>query len=89
MTVQIDIEFTLNGRPAKASVPPGMSVLTLLRGTLGMTGTKYACGPRRRSIVAMVKFQPCATVKFVTLVQPSWRCSGSCDSQSTFSQEQN
>lgn len=41
-------------------------------------GTKYACGPRRRSIVAMVKFQPCAAVKLVTLAQPSWRCNGSC-----------
>lgn len=44
MTIKVDIEFELNGRTTRASVPAGMSVLTLLRDELGMTGSKYACG---------------------------------------------
>jgi carbon-monoxide dehydrogenase small subunit len=44
MTISVDIEFTLNGRATRAQVPVGMSVLTLLRDQLAMTGSKYACG---------------------------------------------
>ena len=44
MTIKVDISFTLNGRAAGASVPAGMSVLDMLRGELGMTGSKYSCG---------------------------------------------
>lgn len=44
MSLPIDIEFTLNGRPQRAGVAPGMSALTLLREVLDLTGTKYACG---------------------------------------------
>jgi carbon-monoxide dehydrogenase small subunit len=39
-----DIEFTLNGRATRASVPREMSALTMLREVLDLTGTKYACG---------------------------------------------
>lgn len=44
MTVKVDITFTLNGRPKSVTVPADLSVLNMLRETLGMTGTKYACG---------------------------------------------
>ena len=44
MTINVDIQFTLNGRAVKASVPANMSALTMLREKLGMTGTKLACG---------------------------------------------
>jgi isoquinoline 1-oxidoreductase alpha subunit len=38
------IEFTLNGKPARADVPPGTRLLWVLREHLGFTGTKYGCG---------------------------------------------
>ncbi len=44
MSLTVEIAFTLNGRPARAEVPPAMSALTMVRDVLGMTGTKYACG---------------------------------------------
>ena len=44
MTAKVEIEFTLNGRPRRATVPADMSTLTLLRDVLGLTGSKYACG---------------------------------------------
>ncbi len=44
MTIKVDITFTLNGRPKAVSVPASMSVLDMLRDSLDMTGTKYACG---------------------------------------------
>jgi carbon-monoxide dehydrogenase small subunit len=44
MSLTVEIAFTVNGRPARAEVPPAMSALTMLREVLGMTGTKYACG---------------------------------------------
>ena len=44
MSSPIDLEFTLNGRPQRTSVAPGMSALTMLREELDLTGTKYACG---------------------------------------------
>ncbi len=42
--LQVPIEFTLNGRATSITVPPGMSVLTLLRDKLDLTGAKLACG---------------------------------------------
>jgi carbon-monoxide dehydrogenase small subunit len=39
-----EIEFSLNGRPTRVSVPPSTSVLTMLRETLDLTGAKLACG---------------------------------------------
>jgi carbon-monoxide dehydrogenase small subunit len=44
MPARVDIEFTLNGVRTRASVPPAMSALAMLREVLGLTGTKYACG---------------------------------------------
>lgn len=42
--LQIPIEFTLNGRATNVTVPPDMSVLTMLREKLDLTGAKLACG---------------------------------------------
>ena len=44
MSLTVEIAFTLNGRPAKAAVPPTMTTTTLLRDVLGLTGTKLGCG---------------------------------------------
>ncbi len=38
------IEFTLNGRPQRLEVDGGRKLLWVLRGELGLTGTKYGCG---------------------------------------------
>lgn len=40
----VKIEFILNGRRTSVSVPPDMSVLTMLRDKLDLTGAKLACG---------------------------------------------
>jgi carbon-monoxide dehydrogenase small subunit len=37
------IEFTLNGRPTAVEAPPDISLLTLLRDYLGLTGSKEGC----------------------------------------------
>jgi carbon-monoxide dehydrogenase small subunit len=37
------IEFTLNGRPAEVEAPADISLLTLLRDYLGLTGSKEGC----------------------------------------------
>ncbi len=42
--LQISIDFTLNGRATKVTVPPDMSALTMLREKLDLTGAKLACG---------------------------------------------
>jgi len=39
-----EIEFTLNGRAVRVSVPVSMSALTMLRETLDLTGAKLSCG---------------------------------------------
>ncbi len=44
MSLQVPIEFTLNGHTTHVTVPPDMSVLTLLREKLDLTGAKLACG---------------------------------------------
>jgi carbon-monoxide dehydrogenase small subunit len=44
MSVTVDIRFRLNGVERRATVPADMSTLDMLRGPLGLTGTKYACG---------------------------------------------
>jgi carbon-monoxide dehydrogenase small subunit len=38
------IEFTCNGKPTAVEARPGMRALDLLRGLLGLTGTKEGCG---------------------------------------------
>ena len=40
----ISLEFTLNGRPARAEVPDHWTVLDLLRDGLALSGTKDGCG---------------------------------------------
>ena len=44
MSLKIDIAFTLNGRPASASVPANMNALNMLRDVFDLKGAKYACG---------------------------------------------
>jgi len=39
----IEIQFKLNGEPARARVLPALSALKLLRNTFGLTGTKPGC----------------------------------------------
>ena len=39
----MQIEFTLNGKPIEVDAPPDISLLTLLRDYLGLTGTKEGC----------------------------------------------
>ncbi|RWM22790.1 2Fe-2S iron-sulfur cluster-binding protein [Mesorhizobium sp.] len=38
------IRLTINDREREADVPPGSSLLTLLRDDLGLTGAHYGCG---------------------------------------------
>jgi isoquinoline 1-oxidoreductase alpha subunit len=38
------ITFTLNGRSQTVNVSPEMPLLWVIRETVGLTGTKYACG---------------------------------------------
>ncbi len=44
MSLLIPIKFTLNGRVTRVTVPPEMSLLTMLREKLDLTGAKLACG---------------------------------------------
>ena len=44
MSLNREIEFTLNGTARKAIVPCAMSTLDMLREVVGLTGTKYGCG---------------------------------------------
>ena len=44
MSLEIEIEFTLNGRTTQVKVPPTMTTLTMLREKLDLTGSKLACG---------------------------------------------
>jgi isoquinoline 1-oxidoreductase alpha subunit len=44
MSLNHDIEFTLNGVKRRATVRIGMSALDMLREVIGLTGTKYGCG---------------------------------------------
>jgi aerobic carbon-monoxide dehydrogenase small subunit len=39
----MEIKFTLNGAPVKVDAPVGISLLKLLRDTLGLTGAKPGC----------------------------------------------
>ena len=44
MSLQVEINFKLNGRPIRATVAVTMTTLVMLREVLDLTGTKYACG---------------------------------------------
>ena len=41
---QIEISFTLNGKPVTVCIDPGDRLLDLLRYRLGLTGSKEGCG---------------------------------------------
>jgi carbon-monoxide dehydrogenase small subunit len=38
------VEFIVNNQPVEVTVEPGMTLLEVLRGPLGLTGTKKGCG---------------------------------------------
>jgi len=40
----VKIRCTLNGRPVTVEAPPAVRLLDVLRGPLGLTGTKEGCG---------------------------------------------
>jgi len=42
--VERTIAFTLNGKPARVTVDDDRTLLWVLRGDLGLTGTKFGCG---------------------------------------------
>ena len=44
MSLEIEIKFTLNGRPVQTRVAPTMTALTMLREKFDLTGSKLACG---------------------------------------------
>ena len=44
MSLEIEIDFTLNGRRTQVKVPPAMTTLAMLREKLDLTGGKLACG---------------------------------------------
>jgi carbon-monoxide dehydrogenase small subunit len=44
MSMAVEIEFTLNGRPVRIAVPAGMNVLAMLRDRLDLMGSKLSCG---------------------------------------------
>ncbi|MEH2510386.1 carbon-monoxide dehydrogenase small subunit [Nitrobacteraceae bacterium AZCC 1564] len=43
MTQSITISFSLNGRPAEASIPPNTLLIDLVRERFGFKGTKRSC----------------------------------------------
>ena len=44
MSARVKLQFTLNGRPQRVSVPPMKRLLDVLREDCGLTGTKEGCG---------------------------------------------
>jgi carbon-monoxide dehydrogenase small subunit len=44
VSLNVDIEFRLNGIARRVAVPADSSTLEMLREQLGLTGTKYGCG---------------------------------------------
>ena len=40
----MNVRFILNGKPAAVDAPPAARLLDVLRGALGLTGTKEGCG---------------------------------------------
>lgn len=41
---EMEITLTVNGEEVKAAVDPGLSLLSFLRGNLGLMGTREGCG---------------------------------------------
>jgi len=44
MQPEIEIRFTLNGRPVRTHVPPTMALLEMVRERFSLTGSKLGCG---------------------------------------------
>ena len=44
MSLEIEIQFTLNGRAVQTKVSPSMTTLSMLRENFDLTGGKLACG---------------------------------------------
>lgn len=42
--MNVNVQFTINGKPQRISAEAGRSLLDVLREDLGMTGTKFGCG---------------------------------------------
>ena len=42
--MEYPVNIQVNGKPIRANVPPDISLLTFLRDTLGLKGTKEGCG---------------------------------------------
>ena len=42
--MKVHVEFTVNGSPREAYVSPGETLLDVIRGDLGLTGSKEGCG---------------------------------------------
>jgi carbon-monoxide dehydrogenase small subunit len=41
---KVELAFTVNGEAVRLAVPPGATLLEILREDLELTGTKYGCG---------------------------------------------
>lgn len=54
MPPEIDVHFTLNGRPVTAVVPPTMALLDLVRERFDLTGSKLGCGEGECGACAML-----------------------------------
>lgn len=54
MTPEIEVRFTLNGRPVRAAVPPAMALLELVRERFQLTASKLACGEGECGACAML-----------------------------------
>ena len=54
MSSEIEIRFTLNGHPARASALPAMALLEMVREKCGLTGSKLACGEGECGACAML-----------------------------------
>jgi carbon-monoxide dehydrogenase small subunit len=54
MSDEVEINFTLNGRPERMSIPPTMALLEMVRERCGLTGSKLACGEGECGACAML-----------------------------------
>jgi carbon-monoxide dehydrogenase small subunit len=51
---EIEVRFTLNGRPARATATPTTALLEMVRDKCGLTGSKLACGEGECGACAML-----------------------------------
>ena len=54
MPPEVDVRFTLNGRPARARVPATMALLEMVRERFQLCGSKLACGEGECGACAML-----------------------------------